>query len=129
MTPEKALELVGRYARLTREIKLATNAIGYSLEACRGFSGERGSLIALHREQKLDSKGRDLDCHLVVWYTPEVTGDGYYSEGRLSWESIEVDEHGVECPACYAAHLAIQNRKDLRKQLAIVKRSMSRSAA
>lgn len=123
MKPEKALELVTRYAVLTKEIKDAKREIGESLNNCKGVSGKRLTADPF-RHVEVDSKNRETDLHLVRWYTPER---GEY--GSETWLDIYAEEHGEECPHCYAAHLAVQKRKELKKQLGSVKRSMSRSAA
>lgn len=123
MTPEKALELVKRYATLTKAIKDARREIGENLSNCKGVSGNR--LVAdPFRHVELDAKNREIDLHLVQWYTPER---GEY--GREEWLDIDVVDQGEECPHCYAAHLAVQSRKELKKLLGSVKRSMVRSAA
>ena len=127
MTPEKALELVGRYARLTRQIKDCKRRIGESLELCNGISGKRNELDerGLVRHRETDSKNREIDVHLTQWYTPDRQGD--YGEEAVYEELGEWS--GEECPHCYAAHLAIQERKQARKSLGAVKAAMSRSAA
>lgn len=123
MKPEKALELVTRYAALTKAIKDAKREIGESLSNCKGVSGNR--LVAdPFRHVEVDAKNREIDLHLVQWYTPE-RGEW----GSVEWAEIGAEDQGQECPHCYAAHLAVQKRKEAKKQLAIVKRSMSRSAA
>ncbi len=121
MTPEKALELVGRYSRLTKAIKLAGVEIGKHLEQCKGVSGLRGSETSDWNipHLKTDEKNRELDLHLVQWYTPESEEYGY------SWPDIDPEE----CAHCYAAHLAVAKRKELRREFGHVKRAMTRSAA
>lgn len=119
MTPEKALELVGRYARLTKAIKTTKTQIGDSLDLCRGYSGKRNTVDG---ESKLDSKNRDLDLHLTEWYTPEC---GEYD--NPSWLYVD-DKCKEECKHCYSAHEAIQSRKKLVVQLGHVKRLMTRNA-
>lgn len=136
MRPETALHLVGQYARLTREIKLCKKQIGEALDKCRGLKGWRletetnpgwpanevfeGSPPF---EEPTDRSQTDQDTHLKGWYTPE-TGD----EDGPQWLPIGPDEQ-AECPACYAAHLLIQRRKELRKSLAAVKGAMTRLGA
>jgi hypothetical protein len=121
MKPEKALELVTRYATLTKQIKALKKAIGENMDACKGISGERGLPLSV---VKMDNKGRDIDLHLWFWYQPEY--DDY--ENRF-YEEIKPEIHGVQCPHCYAAHLAIQERKAARRSLGTVKAAMTRSAA
>lgn len=125
MKAEKALELVGRYARLTKAIKVATKNIGSNLDLCNGFSGNRLKNILSWNAPDIDvdSKGREKDLHLVSWYTPQPSGD----YGRPEWEVITAEEHQPICPHCYAAHLAVEQRKAARQALGSVKRSMSRS--
>lgn len=122
MTPDKALELVQRYASLTRQLKQTTKGIGDSLSLCRGISGKR--LDPYYDIVETDNKGRELDLHLNRWYTPER---GEY--GGVSWDDVSAEEHGAECPHCYKAHLFIERRKEVRMELGQVKRVMSRSVA
>lgn len=119
MKPGKALELVTRYAVLTKQIKALKETIGANMDACKGISGERGPLSVV----KMDNKGKDVDLHLWLWYQPEYDDceDAFYEE-------IKPEIHGVQCPHCYAAHLAIQERKAARKSLGAVKAAMTRSA-
>lgn len=128
MSPDKALELVGRYARLTKLIKVKKAEIGEHLEKCKGIKGDRLN-VDEHGwptyQPEMDVKNRDKGLHLWSWYQPEVVDDGYMSQG-LEWLQIGVLE-AEECPHCYAAHLAIQERKQTRKELAAVKGAMSRS--
>jgi len=44
----------------------------------------------------------------------------------LVWQHITVANHGAECPHCYAAHIAIQDRKEHRKKLGAVKAAMTK---
>jgi len=120
MTPEKALELVGRYARLTAQIKDCKARIGDSLELCNGISGKRNEPM---NHRKTDSKNRELDVHLTQWYTPDWQGD--YGDQPV-YDDIG-EWSAEECPHCYAAHLAIQERKAARKALGYVKATISRS--
>lgn len=122
MTPEKALELVGKYARLNKSIAVKKKEIGRHLDRCNGLSGKRNDPFF---SRETDAKNRETDLHLADWYTP-TTGESWDSP---HWESITADEHGKECPHCYAAHLAIEERKQLRKEFGIVKRSISRATA
>jgi hypothetical protein len=130
MSPEKALELVGRYARLTRQIKDCTKRIGDSLELCEGINGSRIPKVTpfgLQREdfpEHFDEKSRDKRMHIWNWYRPSVS-----EYGTHEWDKITKDEHGSDCPHCYAAHLAIQERKAARVQLGHVKAAMSRGGA
>lgn len=121
MTPEKALELVQRYAHLNSAIKQAGRNIGNRLLRCKGISGKRGTTEELI-ESEVDSKGRELDVHLTNWYKPDVS-----FWGSVTFLDIDAEEHGAECCHCYEAHLLIQHRKALRKELGQVKRVMSRS--
>jgi len=126
MKPEKALELVGKYARLTKGIADARKRIGENLDKCKGHSGKRGvefDTFPTFKQPELDAKGRETDLHLHTWYTPE-RGDYEYS--GYEWLEIGCEEQ-EECPHCYAAHLAIQERKEMRLALGHVKRAMTRS--
>lgn len=126
MKPQKAIELVTRYAALTKGIKDAKREIGQSLDQCNGVSGVRRAFEPF-RHIETDSKNREVDLHLVQWYTPFTDDDAGYPQ--KAWHHVNADEHGQECPHCYAAHLAVQKRKELKKQLGSVRRSMSRSIA
>jgi hypothetical protein len=121
MSPDKALELVQRYARLNSAIKQASRNIGNRLLRCKGISGKR-QIMEESIEGELDHKGRELDVHLTNWYKP---GASFY--GSVTFHDISLEEHGAECCHCYEAHLLIQCRKSLRQELGQVKRVMSRS--
>lgn len=130
MTPDKALELVGRYARLTRQIKDCGTRIGNALDLCRGLSGKRGQIWpdgAWINPPDTDNKNRDKDTHLWTWYQPEQDDDGTMHP-RLVWTEPGEDE-AAECPHCWAAHQAIQERKQAKRQLAAVRGAMSRMKA
>lgn len=122
MKKEKALELVERYSRLTRGIADCGRRIGESLELCAGISGKRGYPFA---ERRTDAKGRDLDLHLTGWYTPDVGGNEWSGPINVYMEITE--EQKAECPHCYAAHIAIRERKELRKKLGAVKGAMTKA--
>ncbi len=121
MSPDKALELVHRYSRLNRDIKDASRDIGNRLLRCKGISGKR-QIMEESIEGELDHKGRELDVHLTNWYKPDVS-----DWGTVTLHDISLEEHGAECCHCYEAHLLVQQRKALRKELGQVKRVMSRS--
>lgn len=129
MRPSKALELVERYARLTKQIKAKTAEIGKHLEKCKGVKGDRLN-VDEHGWQtyqpEMDDKNRDKGLHLWNWYQPYTDYDSGYP--HRAFEEINDVEHGEQCPHCYAAHLAIQERKQARKELGAVKGAMSRSA-
>jgi hypothetical protein len=127
-----ALSLVGRYSRLTKEIKSLRQQIGEHLDRCPGLDGKRLEVdeYGCHIHQRdWDSKNRDKSTHLWGWYQPETTDDGIdYSEPRQVWQQIGVLE-AEECPHCYAAHLAVQRRKAARRELGSVKAAMTREGA
>lgn len=124
MSPDKALELVLKYASLTAEIKRQKKAIGDHLGNCQGISGKRGS--PFEPSHGVDSKNNDLDLHLTQWYTPDYNPEAYAYGFSHTWAKIGVDE-AKECKHCYSAHLAIQARKEARKKLSAVKGAMSRA--
>jgi hypothetical protein len=128
MNAHKALDLVQRYSHHTTSIKALTKAIGDSLELCNGISGIRNQLDehgCCVKNRETDGKNRDTDLHLTQWYTPDWQGD--YDEHPV-YEEIG-DWSGEECPHCYAAHMAIQSRKEHRKKLGAVKAAMTRGGA
>lgn len=131
MKPEKALELVGRYSRLSCSIRDCKRQIGLCLDKCNGLKGKRletfkvGSFDAGPElgfieayETLTDAAAADQDTHLKIWYEriKNDEGSGY------SYGEADADE----CPHCYAAHLIVQERKKLRRQLAAVKGAMTR---
>jgi hypothetical protein len=124
MKPEKALELVVRYGAITKQIKLLKFQIGDALDHCRGISGLRGELF---RMPETDSKNREVDLHLTKWYKTEI-GEDAWGDPVPVYQRITAEEHGVECPHCYEAYLAIEARKLERRKLSAVKSTMSRSA-
>ena len=131
MKPEKALELVLRYGHNRRTIEALGRQIGEHLERCRGLDGKRLECDKYGlplRQRDTDNKGRDTSSHLWHWYQPDVTADATMNP-TLVWEQITANDHGAECPHCYAAHVAIQERKAARKALAAVKAAMTRCAA
>jgi hypothetical protein len=75
------------------------------------------------------AKNRDKTTHLWGWYAPDVVDSADHMDPYLVWQQINADEHGAECPHCYAAHTAIQERKDHRKRLGAVKAAMTRGGA
>ena len=118
-TAKKALDLVMRYSGLVREIKRLKHRIGEQMQACKGIDEQRDALGFY----KLDRKGRDQNMHLWRWYEPFVGDNPEWDQ--MEYNDVTLEEHGAECPHCYAAHLAIQERKQARKALGIVKRSMT----
>lgn len=128
MKPEKALELVGRYSALTKEIKSLTKTIGESIEKCPGISGKRLLLDdfgCMVHQPEMDNKNREKDVHLWAWYQPETIDDGFMCP-TLEWVQPIAEIHGVECPHCFEAHEAVQLRKLRRAELGAVKRTMTR---
>lgn len=125
MKPETAIKLITSYSNLTRGIADAKKRIGVHMDLCKGYSGKRGDVdaqgwpVAPRGEE--DQKGREKDMHLWTWYQPEW--DDYENP---SYEKITQEIHGQQCPHCYAAHLAIQERKAMRKSLGSVKAAMTR---
>lgn len=130
MQAAKALELVMRFSALTQAIKSMPTRIGDELEKCHGLKGFRhetepqefaGETLHLPTER---SNG-DSETHLKGWYTPDVSY-GCDGEGNLVYTDVGEEER-AECPHCYAAHMLIQDRKTLRRQLGAVKAAMTRS--
>jgi len=131
MTPDKALELVGKYSRLTRAITLCKSRIGENLDKCPGLRGKRLELFKVGAfdageaigfieayEMPTDAAMEDQETHLKFWYERDMGDDGRYSYGEPDAD---------ECQHCYAAHLVVQERKQLRRKLAAVKGSMTRA--
>lgn len=118
MSPEKAIQLVQRYAAANRRIKEQTHIIGIHLANCHGRDGRR---LDENAPVALDAKNRDKRTHLWKWYQPEIE-----EYGARSYQDISAEEHGEECPHCYMAHLAVEERKAARKELGIVRRLIGR---
>lgn len=128
----KALDLVRRYSHHTRRIKELGKQIGESLDGCKGLDGKRLELdeFGCHVQQRdTDAKNRDKSTHLWGWYEPDVVDSQDHLYPYLVSQQINADEHGAECPHCYAAHTAIQERKDHRKRLGAVKAAITRGGA
>ncbi len=128
MKAEKALELVHRYSELTKKIKSSTRRISDVLDRCKGISGKRHEVDRFGfptYERATDSKNREIDLHLNNWYKPKYSVEC----GDTVWDRITPEKHQAECPHCYAAHIAIQARKEARKSLAGVKAAMTRSTS
>ncbi len=133
MSPEKALELVHRYSALTWAIKGAAVRIAEALDRCTGLDGqrlerrrawERGAAFgALGTE--VDPEANDKAVHLREWYSPELVEREWGPPGR-EWNAVGESQR-EECPHCFAAHLAIQERKAARKALGPVKAAMTRT--
>ena len=128
MKPEKSLELVHRYSELTWGIRACRNRIAEALDKCEGLDGKR--LIRRHSVDgspgeyvgEIDSEENEKRTHLREWYTPNWEhGDG--------WSKGYVDPPMVaeECAHCYAAHIAIQERRCMRIKLGVVKAAMTRT--
>ena len=127
MTPEKALDLVRRYSATGRRIRLLTRLIGDHLEKCDGLDGRRNKLEddVFLASREVDSKGRDKSTHLWNWYNEPID---HHFDGEAIFESIDLS-HGVLCQHCYAAHQAIQDRKEARRQFGAIKAAMTRGGA
>lgn len=117
---EKALDLVLRYSLHVHKIKELTKKIGDNLELCKGINGDRHQDSS---QSDFDDKGRDKRLHLWNWYQP-ICYDA--DEDRVRYMRIS-EEHSMQCKHCYAAHLAVQERKEHRKKLGHVKAVMTKS--
>lgn len=132
MNGSKATDLVQRYSHHTRQIKALGKKIFENLDLCNGPDGDRlavkddGSLV---HDRDTDKKCRDMSVHLWDWYHPEVIEETQYTDGGLVYQKITAEEHGAECPHCYAAHMAIQERKAHRRKLGTVKAAMTKGGA
>jgi hypothetical protein len=125
MKPEKALELVGRYARLTHSIAACKKRIAAELDKCPGQAGRRlGTYTDLTDVEVFGVVDASDETHLAAWYAKD-----YGEPGEFGFERFTVGEgdEATDCPHCFAAHLIVQERKALRKQLSTVKGSMTRS--
>lgn len=135
MDPGKALELVGRYSRLTLAIKACKPRIGACLDKCPGLKGFRLEVEQVPATIGFDGDVIDAcevpteracaeqDTHLKDWYENpgEPEWDGAYRRFVVG------EEQRAECEHCYAAHLIVRERRELRKQLAAVKGAMTRA--
>lgn len=136
MSPQTAVDLVGRYSRLTLAIRGCGPRIAAELDKCKGLKGFRletehvpefdggpwvGRIEA--HDRLTDRAEKDQQTHLSVWYSED-----YGEPGEWGFERYSVGEgdEAEDCPACYAAHLIVQERKGLRRQLGYVKGAMTR---
>ena len=135
MSPETALDLVGRYARLTLAIKDCKRRIGAELDKCKGLKGFRleavvhpgfdggpeVGFISDYREMT-QRASNDQDTHLKYWYEKPGAEDDWGEYRRY----VISDEEADECAHCFAAHLIVRERRALRLQLGHVKGAMTR---
>lgn len=127
MTPEKALELVHRYSELTWAIKACRNRIAEALDKCTGLDGkrlERRRAWDTHPYKSLDDMqpiDNEKQIHLTEWFRPDIGCDG-----DPQYIQIDADQQ-TECPHCYAAYVAIRERKCMRIKLGVVKAAMTRT--
>jgi hypothetical protein len=120
---QKALRACAEYARLSTENKRLTKAIGDALDGCPGVNGKRDSSVL--EDGRTVYGGDHDDMHLKSAYTPDTMDDGF-GGAEVSWLSDkEIREEIACCPACLAAHEAIQARKAARKSLGAVKRHIT----
>jgi hypothetical protein len=133
MKPDKALALVHRYSELTWIIRAAKYRIAESLDKCAGLDGKR-----LERRKscetdpwqyvgEIDSEENEKRTHLREWYRPEAVEREWGPPGQ-EWNAVG-DSEREECPHCFAAHTAVQDRKAARKALGAVKAAMTCTTA
>lgn len=131
MSPNKALELIRRYSELTWVVRAAKHRIAEALDKCTGLDGkrlERRRSIEASPWQyvgEIDSEENEKRVHLREWYRPELVEREWGPPGQ-EWNSVGESER-EECPHCYAAHVAIQDRKAARRALGAVKAAMTRT--
>lgn len=127
MKADKALQLVHRYSELTWAIRASRNRIAEALDKCAGLDGKRlarrAAWISPPYEalDGIDSEESEKAIHLREWYRADIGYDGDAVYIRIG------DDEATECPHCYAAHVAIQDRKAARKALGAVKAAMTRT--
>lgn len=108
---DKALALLIKQQKQRHEIKMIGHRIGYALSECK--SNHSGM------------------PHLKDWYAPAEIENGYgriYKSFEDSLINADPDECREECEHCFKAHQLIQERKEMRKQLGITRRTLSRLA-
>lgn len=135
MNPSTAVDLVNRYSRLTKAIAACRKRIGEHLDLCNGLQGFRRETerspgfdggpdvgwIDDSSEIPTPRSQNDQDTHLKGWYDGSGRETNYDGDGYLPIESQK-----DECPHCWAAHLVVEERKVLRRQLGAVKGAMTR---
>ena len=137
MTPDKALNLVKRYAFLTHAIKGCKTRIGECLSQCRGLKGHRldvikrpafdgGDLVGPIEayEEPTREAQNDQETHLSVWYSKDYGEWGEYEFVRFGIGDGDEEE---DCPHCFAAHKVVEERKELRRQLSYIKGAMTKT--
>jgi hypothetical protein len=107
MTPDKALNLVKRYAFLTHAIKGCKQRIGDCLDCCPEHGGHLGDWYMRPDPAQIDEYGR-IEIAEGEWLTPGP-------------------EQAEECRACYEAHVIVQERKAMRRQLSYIKGAMTKT--
>lgn len=109
---DKALALLIKQQQQRYEIKMIGRRIGYALSECK----------------LIKSSGVP---HLKEWYAPAEIENSYghiYNSYADAMIQSDPDECKEQCEHCWNAHQLIQERKELRKQLGITRRTASRLA-
>jgi hypothetical protein len=134
--PATAVDLVGRYARLTHAIRACKGRIGAELDKCHGLKGkrlevatERCDWLHIIPGEPTKEAQDDQETHLSVWYSKDYGEWEDHGVPHFVRFHVGSGDEPEECPACYAAHLIVQERKALRRQLGSVKAAMTRLGA
>ena len=128
-----AISLIERYSRLTKAIAACRKRIGKHLDLCDGLGGFRRE-VEQHDgfdggpdvgqidsyETPTQRAQNDQETHLKGWY------DGTNRDYDYDGNRLPIEAHKDDCPHCWAAHLVVEERKVLRRQLGAVKSSMTR---
>lgn len=131
MRPSTAIDLVNRFATVTRRITAIKGEIGEALEQCKGLAGFRREteyVAELDAHLPTERADADQDTHLKKWLTMVETMGSQPDDVRLVPYPVGEAERAT-CPHCYRAIQLIRERKELRRQLGAVKAAMTRHGA
>ena len=113
---DKALMACIQYDFLLREIDRLTRCIGESLSWCP---------ISINADENtpLTKKGF-VKTHLAQAFEPEIEDDGTMQPCYIWFDDAEITEFLSECPHCTQAYRQIKERKEFKKRLGAVKRTI-----
>lgn len=115
---EKALDLIVELHELNEECKAQTELIGQHLALCLGdvIDAETGLV---------SSRYKDEPC-LTEWLKPEMV-DCDSGHGKCVYFYTQ-DASSDDCPHCYAALMAIEARRPIKKKRGYVKARITKLA-
>lgn len=135
MKPDRALELVLRYSQIKRAIAACGPRICAEVEKCHGQNGYRHEVVHhpavdhgvfgfIDAHDEPTERAMKEETHLAMWYSKDYGEWEGYDYRRFT---VGDDGEDEQCPHCFAAHLIVQERKELRRQLGRVTSAMTRA--